>query len=158
MIFPSLIIMPYLSQTLPSDQSSKHAILICNPVWQTVNNRNHKEDPATQLLIFWLTRFTIGASPAFINISRFGNNAHHPYFSGNITSLFLLSLLQNKNLLKTRQQSKAGRERGQGGRFSQICKEAEFKKLLYITDRSSGQIYITKNFSRQQLQIFLSSL
>ena len=43
---------------------SKHAILICNPVWQTVNNRNHKEDPATQLLIFWLTRFTIPLVPA----------------------------------------------------------------------------------------------
>ena len=129
--FPKpLIIMPYLSQTLPSDQSSKHAILICNPVWQTVNNRNHKEDPATQLLIFWLTRFTNGASPAFINISRFGNIMcipyQHPHFSGNITSLFLLSLLQNKNLLKTRQHSQKQGERGQGGRFSKICKEAEF--------------------------------
>ena len=78
------------------------------------------------------------ASPAFINISRFGNIMcipyQHPYFSGNITSLFLLSLLQNKNLLKRldNSQQKQGKREVRVEDFSKICKEAEsFYTVVY---------------------------
>ena len=88
------------------------------------------------------------ASPAFINISRFGNIMcilpyQHPYFSGNITSLFLLSLLQNKNLLKgldNSQQKQGKRERLGWKIFQKYAKKLNHFTLFYTKVRSSGQI------------------